>query len=493
MPQRPFSRAQVFLIPPSLDDWLPSDHPARFVAVLLDELDVTTWQEMGIARTAAALGSPRYAPEALLGIWVYGFMSGIRSARGLEAACRDQVSFRWLSGNQTPDHNTLWRFYRAHRTKLRALLRRTVAIAVRAGLVDWALQAIDGTKLAANASVTRSLSEADLTALLARTEAAIAAVEDAQVATEDAGPPALPPDLREIGALREQVVAALAVVQAPEGPAKVNLSDPEARLMKTRQGITPGYNAQAAVVAVTVAPDQPAGRLITAAEVTTAPQDHGQLLPLVRAAETLSGATATLIVADAGYHDAATIAQCAELGLRVVVPEPAQPGSRQHDRFRRAAFTYDAATDTYDCPAGAVLHPRGLKTDRTAPAVRLYQADRTSCQACLLRARCTTAPARTLKVSPHEAEVQAHRTWMASDAARQATRRRRGLIEGVFGTLKERHRGRRVLLRGVSNVQAEWSLLATAFNLRTLVRWWQANGAPTGAPNGVPSSAPVSA
>ena len=478
MPQRPFSRAQVFLIPPSLDDWLPLDHPARFVAVLLDELDAATWQELGIDRAPAALGSPRYAPEALLGIWIFGFMSGLRSARGLEAACRDQVPFRWVSGNQTPDHNTLWRFYQAHRAKLRVLLRRTVEIAVTAGLVDWALQAVDGTKLAANASVTRSLSEAELGALLARTDAAIAALEDAQVATDDAGPPALPPGMREAAQLRRQVTAALAVVQAQDGPAKANLSDPAARLMKTRQGITPGYNAQAAVVAVTVAPDQPSGRLITAAEVTTSPQDHGQLLPLVQAADALSGETATLIVADAGYHDAATIAACAELGLRVVVPEPPQPGARRHDRFRRTAFTYDASTDTYRCPAGELLTNRGIKAERRGPAVRLYRADRASCQACALRARCTTAPARTLKVSPHDADLLAHRTWMTSEDAQQANRRRRGLIEGVFGVLKERQRGRRVLLRGLANVQAEWTLLAVAFNLQTLVRWWQANGTP---------------
>ena len=484
MPQRPFSRAQVFLIPPSLDDWLPADHPARFVAVLLDALDAATWQELGIDRAPASLGSPRYAPEALLGIWVYGFMSGIRSARGLEAACRDQVPFRWLSGNQTPDHNTLWRFYQAHRAKLRGLLRRTVEIAVTAGLVDWALQAVDGTKLAANASVTRSLSEAELMALLARTDAAIAALEDAQVATEDDGPPVLPPGMREAAQLRQQVTAALAVVQAQDGPAKANLSDPEARLMKTRQGITPGYNAQAAVVAVTVAPDQPSGRLITAAEVTTSPQDHGQLLPLVQAAAALSGEAAPLIVADAGYHDAATIAQCAELGLPVVLPEPPHPGSRRHDRFRRTAFTYDERTDTYRCPAGEPLPFRGLKTDRNAPAMRLYRADRASCQDCALRARCTTAAARTLKVSPYETDLLAHRTWMATEAAQTANRHRRGLIEGVFGTLKERHRGRRVLLRGLAQVQAEWSLLAAAFNLRTLVRWWQANGTPVHLPRG---------
>jgi len=114
MPQRLFNRAQVFLVPPSLDDWLPADQPARFVA-------------------------------ALLGIWVYGFMAGIRSTRGLEAACRDQVPFRWLSGNQTPDHNTLARFYQTHQEGMRELFRQTVTVAVRAGLVDWALLATNVT------------------------------------------------------------------------------------------------------------------------------------------------------------------------------------------------------------------------------------------------------------------------------------------------------------------------------------------------------------
>ena len=126
---------------------------------------------------------------------------------------------------------------------------------------------------------------------------------------------------------------------------------------------------------------------------------------------------------------------------------------------------------------GAEKHER----DRV---LRVYQADPATCQACALRAQCTTAPARSLAVSPFEAHLLAHRTWMTTEAAQTANRHRRGLIEGVFGTLKERHRGRRVLLRGLANVQAEWTLLAAAFNLRTLVRWWQATGSPDHLPSG---------
>src|SRR4051812_26913307 len=107
MPQRSFTREQLYLVPPSLEDWLPAEHPARFVAMLLETWDAAAWAELGIARQDAAMGAPRYAPDALLAIWLYGFMSGIRSVRALELACREQIPFRWLSGNQTPDHNTL--------------------------------------------------------------------------------------------------------------------------------------------------------------------------------------------------------------------------------------------------------------------------------------------------------------------------------------------------------------------------------------------------
>ena len=152
MPQRPFTRDQPYLLPPSLDDWVPATHPVRFVAAWLDGLDAAEWAALGIDLTPARQGEARYAPHALLAIWVYGFMIGIRSSRALETACRDQLPVRWLSGNQTPDHNTLWRFYQRHRSQFHHLFHRSVRLAVEADLVDWAIQAVDGTKLAANAA-----------------------------------------------------------------------------------------------------------------------------------------------------------------------------------------------------------------------------------------------------------------------------------------------------------------------------------------------------
>ena len=113
MPHRPMSRKQQWLLPPSLDEVVPADHPARFVAEFVDALDRDAWAELGIDLDGDPPGAPAYHPRALLSVWVYGFMTGVRSSRKLEAAFREQLPYLWLTGCQTSDHITLWRFYAA--------------------------------------------------------------------------------------------------------------------------------------------------------------------------------------------------------------------------------------------------------------------------------------------------------------------------------------------------------------------------------------------
>ena len=176
-------------------------------------------------------------------------MTGLRSARRLETACREQLALQWLSGYQQPDHNTLWRFYQQHRNQLRGLLRHTVQIAARLGLVDWALQAVDGTKVAGSASSSRTYDAQQLERLLERTERAIADLEAQNEAGDEPAAARLPTDLAEAQRLRAEVLAARQALAAGERR-HVNLTDPDARLLRTAGGYLTGYNAQA--VAVTV-------------------------------------------------------------------------------------------------------------------------------------------------------------------------------------------------------------------------------------------------
>ncbi len=102
MPLRPLNREQAWILPPSLEELVPADHPSRFVAEFVDTLGREDWAELGVQIDGEALGAPAYHPRALLCIWLYGFMTGVRSSRNLEAACRDQVPYFWLAGASAP-------------------------------------------------------------------------------------------------------------------------------------------------------------------------------------------------------------------------------------------------------------------------------------------------------------------------------------------------------------------------------------------------------
>jgi transposase len=473
MPQRPFSRDQTFLLPPSLDDWVAPTHPVRFVAAWLDGLETDAWTALGIDLHPARQGEARYAPQALLAIWVYGFMVGIRSSRALETACRDQLPFRWLSGNQTPDHNTLWRFYQRYRPEFHHLFHRSVRLAVDADLVDWAIWAVDGTKLQAHAAGDRMLDAAALATLAARVDAAIAEV-DAQAGGERNGPPDLPVGLGDLTALRERITQA--ETRLAEGRTKGNVTDPDAHQM-TAKGVTrPAYNAQAVVAPVASSSDQH-GRLIVAIEVRTRADDHGILPDLIAQATDRTRQAAAVTVADAGYYSGEDLAACAALDAAVVMPEPRH--KRADDPYGPQAFVHDSATDTVTCPEGTTLVRWGVP-DPARDA--RYGAPTAACQACPAKAACCpeTKRGRVIVRSPQAAICTQHRTWLANPDAQAAGKRRKGLIEAVFGTLKTRHRARQVLLRGHANVQAEWTLLATAFNLQTLWRAGQGAYGPGG-------------
>ena len=486
MAYRPLSREQTWLLPPALEELIPGDHPARFVAAFVDALGRADWQALGVGRDGELLGAPAYHPRALLGVWLYGFMSGVRSARKLEGACRDQLPYLWLTGWQRPDHNTLWRFYQAHRAGMRVLLKRTVRVAVATGLVDLAVQAVDGTRVAGSAARERTLDAAGLADLLGRVETAIADLEAQNAGGDDPPPARLPAELARAEALRERVAEALARVTDEGGPTRANVTDPDATLQTRRGGgFQVGYNPQAVLVGVAAPTDAagpatgPAKLLITAADVTADRDDHGQLVPLFAQAAETTGAPIPTGLADGGYHSAANLAACAARGQVIVMPDPQAP--RPGQPYHKDRFVYDPSTDTYTCPQGQVLPFVGLDT-RTAggPPIRRYRADPTVCAACPVRAACTKAKVtgRSITISPDDALLRRHRAFMATDAARDAYRRRKTLPEPAFGILKEQQAARRFLLRGLDHVRAEWSLLATAFNLRTLAGLWQTTACP---------------
>src|SRR4030042_1863920 len=121
-----------YLLPPSLEDWIPEDHPARFIREYVDTLDI---EGMGFKRREARDGRPNYGADLVLKVWLYGYFSRIYTTRRLEQACYEHISLIWLTGMNAPDHNTLWRFFRDNKKAIRSIFGNCVRVAVGSNLI----------------------------------------------------------------------------------------------------------------------------------------------------------------------------------------------------------------------------------------------------------------------------------------------------------------------------------------------------------------------
>ena len=459
---------QQFLLPPSLEEWVGPDHPARFIREFVAALDV---KRAGFEPVEAPTGRPPYAVELLVAVWLYGYMNKLRATRVLERACQEHMGLIWLCGRLRPDHNTLWRFWRANRAALRRLFKQVVQVAVRAELVGLVLHAVDGTKIAARASARQVWSRGRLARVLANLDAVVDEImAQIEAAAAEALPSAqLPPGWHNAVARREQLrtlLSTLEVEQREYGAA----GEPAARLMKTTGGaVVPAYNAQLAV-------DQQS-ELIVAQGVVSEESDSYELGAMVAAVEATVGSAAAETVADGGYHTPAALAAAAQRNYSVLVNESAQRAPRADDpahAFHSARFTYDEPRDCCVCPRGEVLRFERARAAREhRAAVRVYRC--TAFRRCPVRWQCSQDPrGRAIEIGEHHGAVVAQRVKRADPAKRALLRQRSAIVEGPIGIIKAILEFRRWTVAGLENVRTQWALVCTGFNLRKLYRVWLA-------------------
>ena len=149
----PIDRDTAYLLPPSVDEWLPGDHLARFVVEVIEQLDLGE-----LTRQYAGRGSAAYHPAVLLGLLIYGYASGVHSSRKIERATYDSVAFRYVATNTHPDHDTLATFRRRFLKEVEALFVQVLVLAREMKLLKLGHIALDGTKIGANASKHKALS-----------------------------------------------------------------------------------------------------------------------------------------------------------------------------------------------------------------------------------------------------------------------------------------------------------------------------------------------
>jgi transposase len=442
---RAIDRDTGFLLPPSIDEWLPEQHLARFVVEVIDGLDLSA-----MVRSYRGSGSACYHPALLLGLLVYGYATGVFSSRKLERATYDSVAFRFIAANEHPDHDTIATFRRRFLKDIEGLFVRVLELAREMGMLKLGTVALDGTKIHANASRHSALSyehagkieaqlKAEVADLMARAEAAdqadipdgmsipeelarrkerLAKLAEARAKLEARAKERFEREMAEHRAkqaAREAKVEEtgkkpggkppVPPVEGPQPKDQINLTDEDSRIMPVAGGgFEQCYNAQAVVAAESL--------LVLATEVVQAPNDKQQIEPMlgkIGALPNQLGKPETLL-ADSGYFSAANVTACQAANIAPLIAMGRQPHHQSlQERFANAPPAPDNPTPV-EAMAHCLLTPTGKK---------LY-------------------------------------------ALRKQT------PEPVFGIIKSVMGFRQFLLRGLDNVRGEWNLVTMAWNIKRM-------------------------
>ena len=426
---RPYDPGQQLLLPAALQEWLPPDHLAYFISDVVDQLDLSAITD----RYEERRGGPPYHPRMMVKVLLYGYCSGVASSRRIARRLHEDIAFRVLAANNTPDFRTVSDFRKDHLEALGNLFLQVLALCQRAGLVKLGHVALDGTKVKANASRNKAMSyrrmqdkEKQLkseVAELLRRAGEVDEEEDRRYGKDQRGDE-LPEELafresrlRKIreakAALEAEAQAAAEAAEAegrrhpgvPEDQAQRNFTDPESRIMPGPGGrdFQQAYNCQAVV--------DDAHQVIVAAEATNQASDKQQAVTMIEQAIGNTGAVPREVSADAGYYSAKAVDGLSALGVDPFIA----PDKTRHGQAIPPS-------------------PRGRIPNNLSARDRMRRKLRTK-----------------------------------KGRGRYALRKQ--TVEPVFGQIKQARGFRQFLLRGLEKVNREWLLICSGHNLLKLFRF----------------------
>ena len=363
-----------------------------------------------------------------------------------------------------PDHNTLWRFFRDNKKAIRGIFGNCVRVAVGSNLIGLVLHAVDGTKMRAKVSRRSGWHRKDLEGLLKRIDESVdKAIEEIEATGEDeAGDDSrryrLPKELQDRDALRRKIKEALRDMDIT-GQDHLHPGDRETQMMKCEGKVEFGYNAQVVV-------DEKSG-LIVGQDAVNTPADAHLLTKMVGEVEKTLEGTAEETVADGGYASSEEIMLAEQKGYGVLVPMKKESGEYHSSRFR-----YDAQRDVCLCPRGMELRYERTKIGRhNRYQVRVYRCR--SHMACLCRLECSQDKrGRQIEISEYHGVVMRQREKQKDPVKLEMMKKRKAIVERIFGHIKEAMGFRRFTVNGLEGVKTQWSLICTAMNLKRMYKWW---------------------
>lgn len=517
-------RDQMLLMPPSVREWLPEDHLAFFVLDVVAELDLALFYK---AFRDDGRGGATYDPAMMLAVLIYAYCTGQRSSRRIERCLVEDVAYRVLAVNQRPDHATLARFRRRHQDAIATLFGQVLALCVKAGLVDAGLVAIDGTKIAADASFFANRRREELAGeILAEAEETDAAEDELfgdrrgdELPRQWSGGKDRRARIREaLGELDRQTARDFetraverAVKEAALGhkltgpkpsaeaarrakPRRANTTDPHSRIIATgARGALQGYNAQAAATT---------GQVILAAQVSATTNDQPHFVPMATAvtenlAEAGYEAAVGAFVADAGYWSAANGSTDVGAKALIATRKTAWVKADKPDDDKLAVLAKVNRGELSQRQAGEILGVsytwvrdmtkryfgrEGQRITRSAeptpaewiPVIQRLARGEISRRGAAdeltvsnTRVNAMLAHVRGETIDPTVARA-AMDTALAEPANTALYKKRQHSIEPVFGNIKANLGYRRFSRRGFDAVNSEWRLICSVHNLLKL-------------------------
>lgn len=469
------NREQGTFLPDRVEDYVSANNPVRVIDAYVESLDM---EQLGFQKYAPNdTGRPMYAPKDLLKLYLYGYMNRVRSSRNLEIETKRNLEVIWLLKKLSPDHKTIARFRQNNPDALKNVFHNFTHLCMGFGLYGKELIAVDGSKFKAWNSKDRNFTPGKLEDRIKRIntkiDAYLAALNEEDAADAEAAE-ALDEDavISIIKKLceRKQQYESLQQTIKEDNVRQISLTDPDSRLMKTKDGMAVCLNIQTAVDAK--------NNMIAEFEVSSQVQDKNQMGPIAKQAAEVLETQALTVVADAGYDSASDIADLIQDGFAPHVAGanydiciPCAPDKAEEiTEFGESRCVYLPERNLFICPAGEILYPSNYhKRNQTARYMN-YRA----CHRC--QHKCIPGDRRTAEIccSPSEFSKEYDDTNLTVRqihvrADPNLVRKRKSIIEHVFGTVKRDLGISYLLLRGRKKVTGEISLAFTAFNMKRAI------------------------
>lgn len=455
------NRFQMTLLPKSIEEYVAEDDPVRAYDAFVEALD---FNELGIEINPNKVGNAPYDPKAMLKLLVYGYSYGVKSSRKLERETYHNLSFIWLMGGLRPDHKTIAEFRRNNKKAIKKVLKQCARMCMELDLIAGNVLFVDGTKIRANASASRTHDKAwyeeQLKGIESRIEQLLKNCESIDEEEKDLDSlVTMDKELTKAEKLKNAVQGVLSRFKETKRK-KLNQTDPNCANMRSIQGKHASYNVQCVV-------DDKNGLIVNAEAVNDA-TDINQFARQIEQAHEVLQKPCETACADAGYADTEELEKIDGKGIDVIVPSQRQALHEEEKPFSKSQFSYDKEQDCYWCPAAQRLNYMG--TDRKSGKRHYRIIDREICHRCEYYGLCTKAKfGRKIIRLPREELKEKLEAKYEQAASKEIYAKRKARVEHPFGHMKRNLKTDAFLMRGLEGVGEETSLLAASFNLARMI------------------------